>query len=123
MPISLGVLLLSQEKMWSYQEKQTWRKRAPYPCNVSTEKMLNKQKAEQQAYSEAEKMKVYDLKDREVSLAMQIFWVIIKTCVYVEMMLLWKARVVTKVQVTSLSPFYLGLSNDLNGPFADLPKL
>lgn len=85
MPIPLGVLLLSQKKMQSYQEKQIWRKRAPYPFNVSTEKMLNEQKSEQQTYSEAEKMKVYDIKDKEVSLAMQIFGVIVRTCV-----IMWK---------------------------------
>lgn len=79
--ISLGVTLLSREKMWSYQEKQTWRKRAPYPCNVSTKKMLNEQKGDQQTFPKAERMEGYDLKDREVSLTMQIFGVIITTCV------------------------------------------
>ena len=59
--------------------------KAPYPFNVSTKKMLNEQKAEQQTYSEAEKMKVYDIKDKKVSLAMRIFWVIIRTCV-----IMWK---------------------------------
>lgn len=39
------------------------------------------------------------------------------------MMLLWKARTISKVQVTSLLSSYLRLSSDLNGPFADLSKL
>lgn len=36
---SLSVFLLSKEKMLSYQEKQTWKRKTTSPCRVSIEEM------------------------------------------------------------------------------------
>lgn len=69
MLISLGVVLLCKDKMWSYREKHIQKRTATQPCKVSTEEMLGEQKAKQQTQSETENMKVYDLKDREDALA------------------------------------------------------
>lgn len=53
-------------------------------------------------------MKIHDLRDTEVSLAQtDILGDSWDLCYHVEMMLLWKAKAVTKVQATAMSPSYV----------------
>lgn len=56
-------------------------KESTLPLQCVYQENAKEQKVDQQTFPKAERMEGYDLKDTEVSLTMQIFGMIITTCV------------------------------------------